>query len=89
MAKLIRVAVIILCVLSVLAICIAPLVDLPATKLPSGLLVVLLMCWLVASSVVTKTRKLVHLSAGIWFDLPEQALQYVLQPIDNNCVMQC
>ena len=91
MAKFLRVAATVLCVLSVLAICIAPFVDLPATNLPSDLLVVLLICWLIAVSsvLVPKTRKPQDPSIGILFGLPERTMQHALQPLDNNCVLQC
>ena len=53
MVRFIRVASAVFCVLCVLAICIAPLVDLPATKLGSDNVIILLLCSFMAVAAVS------------------------------------
>jgi hypothetical protein len=59
MARAIKFAVVMVCILCILAICIAPLVDLPAANLRSYQVAVMLLCWLVASafSLILSTLK--------------------------------
>jgi hypothetical protein len=52
MARFICILAAIFCVVSVMAICIAPLIDLPATSLRSDCLAILLQCWLIAAACI-------------------------------------
>ena len=89
MVRFIRVAAAVFCVLCVLAICIAPLVDLPATKLGSDNLVVLLLCSFMAVATVS-FLKAFHRAQSIGILLPASARKkpYSLLPLDTNSILR-
>ena len=87
-----RIAATVFCVVSILAICIAPLVDLPPTSLPSGHMVLLMMMGLIIASATILTfgaLQPAHSSRGIWLGPYEREKQCAFRPIDANCVLQC
>jgi hypothetical protein len=90
MVKFIRVAVAVFCVLCVLAICIAPLVDLPATKLSSDNLIVLLLCSFMAvtASSFIKAFNYPAGSARVWQPSSEQKGLHTLSPLDANSILR-
>ena len=90
MVKFIRVAAAVFCVLCVLAICIAPLVDLPATKLGSDNLVILLLCSFMAVATVSFIKAFDHATPSIRIGLPSPARKkrYSLSPLDTNSILR-
>jgi ABC-type Co2+ transport system permease subunit len=89
MVKFIRVAAAVFCVLCVLAICIAPLVDLPATKLGSDNLIALLLCSFMAVATVSFLKAFDRAqSIGIWLPSSARAKRYALSPLDTNSVLR-
>lgn len=90
MARVIRFAAAVFCLLCVLAICIAPLVDLPATNLPSGHMVLLLIWCFIASAVIGIWRGFepVHVPRGIWFGRYVREKKYRFGPLDTNCILR-
>jgi hypothetical protein len=89
MVKFIRVAAAVFCVLCVLAICIAPLVDLPATKLGSDNLIVLLLCSFMAVATVSFLKAFDRAqSIGIWLPSSARTKRYALSPLDTNSVLR-
>jgi hypothetical protein len=90
MARFIRVVAAVFCTLCVLAICIAPLVDLPDTNLRSYNLAMLLLFSLMAgvTVLVTETIKPANPSTGIRLAYLERKKHYQLPPIDINSVLR-
>jgi ABC-type branched-subunit amino acid transport system permease subunit len=90
MARSIRLLAAIFCVVSVLAICIAPLVDLPATSLRSDYLVILLQCWLIATASVFITNVFKAANPLGWTlvhpSIP--ASNHLFRPLDFNSVLR-
>ena len=86
-----RIAATVFCVVSILAICVAPLVDLPPTSLPSGHLVLLMMGWIIAGATILTfgALKPAHSPSGIWLGPYEREKRCAFRPIDANCVLQC
>jgi len=91
MAKVTRVAATIFCLLSVLAICIAPCVDLPDTSLRSNNQFVLLLCCLMAGAflLVRRVRKSTNPAGGIPLTQIERKKCSVIHPLYTTCVLQC
>jgi hypothetical protein len=90
MVRFIRVAAAVFCVLCVLAICIAPLVDLPATKLGSDNVVVLLLCSFMALATISIINTFNHSTRplGIWLPSSARKKRYSLSPLDTNSVLR-
>ena len=90
MVRFIRVAAAVFCVLCVLAICIAPLVDLPATKLSSDNLVALLLCAFMAVTTSSFIKAFNYSPAitGIWRPATTQKSRHSLSPFDSNSILR-
>lgn len=90
MVRFIRVAAAVFCVLCVLAICIAPLVDLPDTNLRAYNLAMLLLFSLMAGVTLARTEafKPATLSTGVHPAPPERKKHYQLAPIDTNSILR-
>lgn len=91
MAKAIKFAIVTVCLLCILAICIAPFVDLPATNLRIYQLALVLMWSLMASaicSILSASQLFMHVCA-ILFTLPRQKILPLSLPIQTSCVLQC
>ena len=90
MVRFIRVAAAVFCVLCVLAICIAPLVDLPATKLNSDNFVILLLCSFMAVATISyiKAFDQATRSIGIWLPSSERKKRHSLSPLDTNSILR-
>jgi hypothetical protein len=90
MARSIRTLAAIFCVVSVLAICIAPLVDLPATSLRADYLALLLQCWLIATASVFIANVFKAANPPCWRlahpSIP--ASNPLFRPLDFNGVLQ-
>lgn len=78
------------CALCVLAICIAPLVDLPDTNLRSNDLAILLLCSFMAGAtlLLTAAFKPAILSTRVGLAHPERKEQYRLLPLDTNSILR-
>lgn len=90
MVKFLRVAAAVFCVLCVLAICIAPLVDLPATKLSSDNLVFLLLCSFAAVA-TSSFIKAFHRGAGsirVWRPSSVTGARHSLSPLDTSSILR-
>jgi hypothetical protein len=90
MVRFIRVAAAVFCVLCVLAICIAPLVDLPATKLSSDNFVILLLCSFMAVATISFVNALNHTtrSIRIWLPSSERKKGHFLPALDTNSILR-
>jgi hypothetical protein len=90
MVRFIRVAAAVFCVLCVLAICIAPLVDLPATKLSSDNLVILLLCsfMAVATSSLIKAFNRAASAITVWHPSSAPKTRRTLSPLDTNSILR-
>ncbi len=90
MVRFIRVLVAVFCVLCVLAICIAPLVDLPATKLGSDNLGMLLLCSFMAVATLSLLKAFHHAPQSIRIGLPssERKKRYSLSPLETNSILR-
>ena len=90
MVRFIRVAIAVFCALCVLAICIAPLVDLPDTNLRAYNLAVLLLFSLMAGAtlVCTKASKPATPTTRVRLALPERKKHHQLSPIDTNSILR-
>jgi hypothetical protein len=90
MAKFIRVVVAVLCALCVLAICIAPLADLPDTNLRSYHLAILLLFSLLAGATVVSAQAFKSATPTTRIPLihPEQKKHHQLSPIDTNSILR-
>ena len=90
MVRFIRVAAAVFCALCVLAICIAPLVDLPDTNLRSYHLAVLLLCSLMAGATLLlgETFKPATPSVRVRLALPERKKQHHPLPLDTNSILR-
>ncbi len=90
MVKFIRVAAAVFCVLCVLAICIAPLADLPATKLSSDNLVILLLCSFIAAA-TSSIIKTFNRDAGfirVWHPSSAKKIRHSLSPLDISSILR-
>ena len=89
MARFIRVAAAVFCVLCVLAICIAPLVDLPDTNLRAYNVAMLLLFLLMAGAtlVCTEAFRPAALTTRVRLALPERK-RHQLSPIDTNSILR-
>jgi hypothetical protein len=90
MVRFIRVAAAVFCVLCVLAICIAPLVDLPATKLSSDNLITLLLCSFMALATISLIKAFNQAAQpiGLWRPSSERKKQHSLSPLDTNSILR-
>jgi len=91
MARAIKFAVVAVCLLCILAICIAPLVDLPATSLRTYQLALVLMWSLMASAfclILSASQLFIRICATL-FTLPRRKILSLTLPIQNSCVLQC
>jgi hypothetical protein len=90
MVRFIRVAAAVFCVLCVLAICIAPLVDLPATKLSPDIFVILLLCsyMAVATASLIKAFNPTTRLIGIHLPSPARMKRYSRSPLDTNSILR-
>ncbi|HEY6413369.1 MAG TPA: hypothetical protein VIX42_06765 [Edaphobacter sp.] len=90
MVRFIRVAAAVFCVLCVLAICIAPLVDLPATKLGSDNLVALLLCSFMTVATISLIKAFNHAdqAIGVWIPSSARKKRYSLSPFETNSVLR-
>jgi hypothetical protein len=90
MVRFIRVAIAVFCVLCVLAICIAPLVDLPATKLSSDSFVILLLCSFMAVGTISFFKVFDHPTGvlRIWLPSSERIQGHFLSPFDTNSILR-
>ena len=90
MARFIRVAASVFCALRVLAICIAPLVDLPDTNLRSYHLAMLLLFSLVAGATLlcTEAFKPATPTTRVRLVPPERKKHHQLSPIDTNSILR-
>jgi uncharacterized membrane protein len=90
MAGFIRVVAAVFCVLCVLAICIAPLVDLPDTNLRSYHLAMLLLFSLMAGATLVRTEafKPAILTTHARLASPERKKHHQLPPIDTNSILR-
>jgi hypothetical protein len=90
MVRFCRVAVAVFCVLCVLAICIAPLVDLPATKLSSDSFVILLLCsfMAIATASLLKAFRNVPRTIEVWLPAPTRKKQHSPSPLDISSVLR-
>ena len=91
MARSAKIIVALLCITCVLALCIAPYVDIPVTVLKSLQITLLLMALLLAASFLLVNVFLSHLA---WFRYVARTGQTILTrpfllPIETNCVQQC
>lgn len=91
MAKAIKFATVAVCLLCILAICVAPLVDLPATNLRTYQLALVLMWSLMASAfcLILSTSQLFIRVCAILFTLPRPKPLSLSLPIQTSCVLQC
>jgi hypothetical protein len=89
MARFIRVVAAVFCTLCVLAICIAPLVDLPDTNLRSYHLAILLLYSLMAGATLSlsETFKPARQSTRVRLAHPERKKHYPL-PLDTNSILR-
>jgi hypothetical protein len=90
MARFIRVAAAIFCALCVLAICIAPLVDLPDTNLRSYHLAMLLLFSLMAGATLVRTEvfKAANPTTQVRLAHLERIKHHQLPPIDTNSILR-
>jgi len=91
MAKAIKFAIVAVCLLCILAICIAPYVDLPATNLRNYQLALVMMWSLMASAfclILSASRLFLRVCAML-FTLPRQKILPLALPIQTSCVLQC
>jgi hypothetical protein len=91
MARAIKFAAVVVCLACILAICIAPLADLPATSLRSYLMAVILMWWLVASA-FSLILSSIKASFRTWVILPEpmgRKKWNVEIPIGTRSILRC
>jgi len=91
MAKAIKLVTVAVCLLCILAICIAPLVDLPATNLRTYQLALVLMWSLMASAfclILSSSQLFVRVCARL-FTLPHQKILPLSLPLQISCVLQC
>jgi hypothetical protein len=74
----------------VLAICIAPLVDLPATKLGSDNVVLLLLCTFMAVATISFIKAFNQAASPtrIWLVSPTQKRRHYLAPLDINSILR-
>ena len=91
MTRCAKIVVALLCVVCVLALCIAPYVDIPVTVLESLQTAILLMVLLLAASVLLANILLSHLAR---FQQVARASyttlnRPILLPLEKNCVQQC
>jgi len=91
MAKAIKFAVVVLCLSCILAICIAPLADLPATNLRSYQMAVMLMWSLIASAfslILTALKPIFRLWHSL-FEPVEEELWHRDVRMDAFAVLRC
>jgi hypothetical protein len=89
MVRFIRVAAAAFCVLCVLAICIAPLVDLPATKLNPDNFVVLLLCSFMAVATTSIIKAFHHANQSmIWLPSSARKKRHSRSPLDFNSILR-
>jgi hypothetical protein len=90
MVRFLRVAVAVFCVLCVLAICIAPHVDLPATKLSPDNFVILLLCSFMAAGTASllKAFRNAPRSVEIWLPAPTRKKQHSLSPLETSSILR-
>lgn len=88
-----KIVVALLCVVCVLALCIAPYVDIPVTVLESLQTAILLMVLLLAASVLLANILLSHLArfqqVGRTRISHSTLIRLFLLPFETNCVQQC
>ena len=91
MAKAIKFAIVAVCLLCILAICIAPYVDLPATNLRTYQLALVMMWSLMASAfcLILSVSRLFLRVCAMLFTLPRQKILPLALPIQTSCVLQC
>lgn len=92
MARSVKIAVALFCLLCVLALCIAPSVDIPATILKSLQVAFLLMVALVGSGLLLVDSYIVYLKLIQYAVARTRETAFVLPlmlPIETNCVQQC
>jgi len=89
MARFIRAAAAVLCALCVLAICIAPLVDLPDTNLRSYHLAMLLLFSLMAGATLACAEAFKPATTiRVCLTPPERINHHQLSPIDTNSILR-
>jgi ABC-type branched-subunit amino acid transport system permease subunit len=86
MARSICILAAIFSVISVVAICIAPLVDLPATSLRSDYRAILLQCWLMAAALMLISNVFKTANSPGRILIP--ASSHLARPLDFNSVLQ-
>ena len=90
MVRFARLIVALLCIACVLALCVAPYVDIPVTVLESIQIVLLLVFSLAAAedSLANLLKVMFVLRANVW---PDRAthMRVFLPPLEKNCVLQC
>jgi len=90
MARAINIAAALLCLVCVLAVCIAPSVDIPDTTLKSLQIILLMMLILIAG--VFKLAGIADLalrSRSFSVGRPAALVRSSVPPIQTNCVQQC
>jgi hypothetical protein len=92
MAKAIKFAVVALCLICILAICIAPLVDLPATSLRSYQAAIVLLWGLIATAftlVLSAFEALVFFKTTSVIPIRRKIEGWIDEPIKFSTVLQC
>jgi hypothetical protein len=90
MARAINIAAALLCLVCILAVCIAPSVDIPDTTLKSLQIVLLMMLILFAGVFqLAGIANLALLSRSFSVGFPAALVRSSLPPIQTSCVQQC
>jgi hypothetical protein len=91
MTRCAKIVVALLCVVCVLALCIAPYVDIPVTVLKSLRTAILLMALLLAASLLLVNILLFHLTLfrQVTRISHTTLIRPFLLPLETNCVQQC